>query len=230
MTTNKRILSGPQKLLRVAIPQVIQEGLNAGGIGTGEESSIYERPYIPERESKPKVLLYFLEHPDKVRKGYKAIEGELSFRLMDKTSQSITSNDVQTLAEKIKSKFATPPFLWKKGKDTLVYNDPFKGYQLKIFCRDELDGLTIARELLEIQGDSLDLKKADYKRNLDPLSRYEETPGSITILNKTYRRRRYRPITEVLFQYAYLHLWGVPSVINLIDLTGKRLNPVLSQR
>ncbi len=49
----------------------------------------------------PQVLLYFLEDPEDVDPNFKAVDGQLSFRIMGETSQTINPEKANILANKI---------------------------------------------------------------------------------------------------------------------------------
>jgi hypothetical protein len=200
----------------------MMQGIEPGGGSGGKSLS------APKRKTKPQIILYFLEKKADVEKGHRPLDGEIKFRIMNKESDTLTETDVKTIAERIKSKFAKPQFAWHKGKEMISYTDWEKGYQLQILCKDKAVGAAVAEQALDIQGYSLDLKNMNHIVNQAAMERYPTIPDRVVILGEIHKLERQRPLATVWFQYAELRLWGRLEPITLVDLTGKRLNPVVS--
>ena len=57
---------------------------------------------------------------------------KLAFRIMNKTADTISRADAEEYAREIKSEFATPPLIWKKGKYKCTYIDLDNGFDLRL--------------------------------------------------------------------------------------------------
>lgn len=180
--------------------------------------------YDAEVTYKPQIKLYFSEDSNDVEPGYQACKGEITIRVKNESSQTMTTAKATQLATRIKSVFATPPFVWRKGYDKLVYQDLEKGYDFRVLCRSEQDGRNLINALLDIQQDTPDWSNLNIVTPENPTERFPVNPGSQTIMGRTVRRARKRPIVNVKFRYATLSVYGLPTPINLVDLTGRRRN------
>lgn len=224
---NKIVVNGSEQLLKPIITQLmaiqqLMEGVTSENTGSGAELS------TPKRKNKPQIILYFLEKKADVEKGYRPVPGEIKFRIMDKESDTLTQADVQALAERIKAKFAQPQLAWYKGKEMVSYTDWEKGYQLQILCRDKAVGRAIVGQVLDIRSHSLDSKNLNHTVTEGAMERYPTIPERVLILGESHKLERQRPMATVWFQYAELRLWGRLEPVTLVDLTGKRLKPVVA--
>lgn len=181
-----------------------------------------------QRKFKPQIMLFFQEDASDVEPGYSPVTGEISFRIMNEESDTLSMSKVQTFANKVKSAFATPSFVWRKGKELFSYTDWKKGYQLQLLCRSVTEAKTVVEQVLDIQGDSPDWKKLAINSNAEPASAYPTIPQSEHILGKTRKLPRRRPIADVRFQYALLHVHGLPNSICLVDRSGTYSNPLVN--
>jgi len=175
-----------------------------------------------KRKFKPQITLKFSEDLADVDPGYDPVEGEISFRLMNQESTTLTISEAKAYANKVKTAFcAAGGFLWKKGKVMVSYSDWDKGYQLQLLCRDKAEGKRVIEQVLDIQGHSPDWKHMNVNENQEPLARYPTIPPNKRILDKTRRQPRERPIATVRFQWAELSIHGEPSARILADRTGR---------
>lgn len=199
--------------------------------GAFEGTPVYGIPttaFQEQRKFKPQIQLYFQEDHNDVDAGYSPVTGEISFRLMNQESTTLSNSEVTGYANKIKAAFAKPSFIWKKGKELYSYTDWDKGYQLQLLCRSEAEAKRIVEQVLDIQGHSPEWKRLRKNEAVDTASTYPTLPGNQTILGKSRKKPRLRPIAEVRFQYALLHIHGLPRAITLVDRTGTFANPVVS--
>lgn len=171
---------------------------------------------------RPQVCLYFSGYESPSDNFHKRPAGEISFRLMDETSETISQTRVNNLATKIKSLFATPKFEWHKGKLLCSYTERERGYQLQLLVRDKLEGKRIVEQVLDIQSHAPDWKFFNSDANEEPLEKYPNNPGTQKILGKTYQKPQRRPVVDVRFRYATLAIHGRPKPINLVDTTHTR--------
>ena len=169
----------------------------------------------------PRILLFFQEDYQTVNKGESPITGEISFRLTNETSSSITESKLRSLATKIKNEFATGNgFVWNKGRNYYSYVDKEKGYQLKILATTESEAWSIVGKVLDIQNHTPDSEKFTASENKSPSSAFPSSPGSQTILGKSRKKARKRPVVNVRFQYAVFNIQGVMRPIPLVDRSG----------
>ncbi|MEH1817296.1 MAG: hypothetical protein V7L09_33535 [Nostoc sp.] len=182
-----------------------------------------------ERTFKPQVKLYFLEpynftlHSDE---STPQLEGEITFRLMQESSETISRSDAERLAKKIKSIFATPPFLWHKGHFKCTYFDIERGYELKLLVPSKPEGERIIRAVLEIQDHPFD---RDFLQFIDNDRTYSTSPGTHRVYGRTVKKFVKRRTAPVNFRFAQLLVWGKQNPINLVATSGSRLRSVIER-
>lgn len=173
------------------------------------------------RKFKPRIELFFKQDLSDVEPDDRPVEGRISFRLMNEESGTITRAELTTIANKIKTEFgAANGYLWKKGRKLYSYTEKEKGYQLQLLSRSETEAKELIGKILDIQNHTPDWKFLGLNENGDENESFPYTPGNQTILGKTYRRPRRRPMVDVRFQAAYCDLWGLTRPITLYDRTG----------
>ncbi|MBW4598732.1 MAG: hypothetical protein KME29_03860 [Calothrix sp. FI2-JRJ7] len=173
-----------------------------------------------QRKFRPQVTLYFLQSALTVGKNETPVTGEISWRIMNETSESLTKSEVERIANLVKLNFGgTTPFTWKKGKVLVSYTDWNQGLQLQLLCRTDEEGERVIREVLKVHGASFISKKMNVVTNADPTDKYPTTPGNEVILGETIKQQRERPNEDVIFQYATLTLHGRPRPVHLYDRT-----------
>lgn len=181
--------------------------------------------YQQEVKFAPQVTLFFKEDLDEVEEGYSPLDAEISFRLMNETSQSLTQADATLLANKIKLEFnGGGGYRWHKGRTKLSYRDKERGYQFSVNAFNETDGKNLINKVLDLQGHTLN-------SDLLSVSQLDSAPPTVPpmefVYGKSRRSSRRRPVGWVRFQYADLHIHGIPNAITLIDRTGRRKNPLV---
>ena len=180
------------------------------------------------RRTKPKVTLYFQEDLDDIEPGYGPVTGEISFRIMDESTTSLTPTKATQLAQKVKSEFVTGGgFVWKKGRNYYSYSDWAKGYQLQLLCRSETDAKALVGKVLDLQTHSPQWEYFNATENDQPATAFPTVPQKETILGKSRRLPRRRPVAAVRFQYALLHLAGLANPVCLVDRSGTWPDPVV---
>lgn len=177
--------------------------------------------FQPTRRFKPQIQLYFQEDLADVEPEFEPVTGELTFRLMQYDSDTITPAVAQAFATRVRSTFAGGGgYLWRKGRGMLSYTDKRKGYQLQILCRNEGAGRELVDRVLDVGQDTPDWDKASYSESLAEGTAYPVIPPRERIYGEIRRLPRRRPIATVRFQYALLHVWGLQHPIPLTDRTG----------
>ena len=161
------------------------------------------------RKTKPQIVLYFLEDLADVAPEYSPVNGRISFRLMEHTSDSITPLEVNTYRQKIELRFSNNGgFVWKKGKILCSYSDWGKGYQLQLLCRTVTEGRRVVEQVLDLQSDTPDWSFFNSEENEEPTVAYPTIPERVRIYGENRRLPRRRPIADVRFQFARLNIWG----------------------
>ncbi|BAS54924.1 hypothetical protein NIES2135_58110 [Leptolyngbya boryana NIES-2135] len=174
------------------------------------------------RRTRPQVTLYFLEDLEDVEPGYDPVSGEISFRLMTQTSTTFSNSEALALANKIKTEFGTGQgFVWRKGKELCSYTDWDKGYQLQLLVRSEAEARTLIGKVLDLQSHTPDWEFFNRIENGSPSEAFPTIPPRETILGKSRRLPRRRPIAEVRFQYATVKLAGLAKPVYLFDRSGR---------
>lgn len=195
------------------------------------QTPIYGIPSLAFQEQfahKPQIVLFFQEDYQDVEPGYAPITGEISFRLMDQESNSLTNAELTNYANKIRSLFGTGRgFIWKKGKSTVTYHDTARGYQLRINAISNAEGDRVIEQVLDIQSHSPEADRTQYKENKAPGSAYPTMPGTETILGKPRRKPRRKPVADVRFRYAVAQVHGIPRPIPLVDLSYTFRKPLV---
>lgn len=216
------ILKGQAKLLEPIITMLmaIYQILEAKDIGHiyGIPVEEYDRQHV----YRPQVTLHFSQNPLETTGGTRPISGQVSFRLMNETSKSITVATVQALATKIKQVFGVgTPYKWSKGKELVNYYDLANGYYLKILCRNKTDGKDLITKILSIQSHTYEAKYLKLEKDEDELSNYPDIPPKINILGDAIQEPRKRPIADVRFTHAEVAIWAKGKPVVLVDLTGR---------
>lgn len=172
-----------------------------------------------QRRFTPQIKLFFMEDSEDVEPGYARVTGEISFRLMGYTSDTLTPAIAQQFATRVKSTFglAGKGYIWQKGRTMASYTDWKKGYQLQLLVRSETDARALIENVLDIQQDTPKWSKMNISENQEPASAYPPIPDREYIFGETRQLPRKRPVAKVRFQYALLHIHGVASPTVLYD-------------
>ncbi|PHM11636.1 hypothetical protein [Nostoc sp. 'Peltigera malacea cyanobiont' DB3992] len=182
-----------------------------------------------ERTFKPQVKLYFLEpYNFSIHGDGQTVqaEGEITFRLMDESSETINRTKAESLARTIKSVFATPPFTWNKGHFKCTYYDEKHGYQLQLLVTSKAEGERMIRAVLDIQNHAFD---RDYIQFIDNDRTYSTNPGTHRVYGRTVKKFVRRRTADIKFSFAQLLVWGKQNPINLVATSGSRLRSVIER-
>lgn len=175
----------------------------------------------------PTVTLHFREDLEDVAEQYKPVKGEINFRISGETHETITETKLKTLANRVKTNFgANNGFIWRKGKVKCNYSDKTKPYFLQILSRDINQGKRVIEQVLDIQNHTPDWQYLNVRENQEVARAYPTIPPTKTILGKSRRLPRRRPIADVRFVRAECHIYGLVLPIILYDradLSGKAL-------
>lgn len=170
------------------------------------------------RKFKPQIQLYFQEDYGDIEPGYAPVTAEVSFRLMNETSETITESNARTIATRVKTLFAAGSgYVWKKGRVQCVYTDRERGYALRVLAYSKGEGKEVIAKILDIQNHNPDWKKLSVSENEEPGSAYPTIPPHDFVMGRSRRQPRQRPVADVRFQYALLHVHGMPHPVVLVD-------------
>ena len=170
-----------------------------------------------QRKYKPQVMLYFSQDGNEVPPNGNPVTGEISWRIMNETSETITKVEITRIANLIKTHFGGTGFVWRKGKFMVSYTDWNQGLQLQILSRTPEEGERVIKEVLKVHGGSFIRKKMNVNENQDANDRYPTTPQRETILGESVELPKERPLEDVRFRYAILHVHGLRKPIHLYD-------------
>jgi hypothetical protein len=169
----------------------------------------------------PQIHLIFAQNFRDAEENESPVISELKIRWRSQTETTITTAELNTLAQKIKTLFGSGTgFTWQRGKAMFTYADKEKFYNVQLLVSNATEGKRIVEQLLDIQGDTPDWSKSSYKVNEEPLEAFPTVPPRKTILGKSRKQPRKRPICSIRFRSALLHIHSFPNPIALYDKTG----------
>lgn len=175
-----------------------------------------------QRKTRPKITLYFLEDLSEVEEGYSAVDGQISFRLMNEFPSTINEAKARILGNRIKTIFAVGSgYVWRKGKTMATYTDWEKGYQLQLLIRNESEAREVIGKVLDINNDLPEWQNLNIKENAEPSQSFPTIPDRDQIYGELRRLARRRPIADVRFQSAFLTVNGIPHPIPIMDRSGQ---------
>ncbi len=180
-------------------------------------------PYQEQVTFRPQVHLFFKQDSSAVASGKRPVEGEISFRLANETSETFTETKARSLALKIKNEFALANgYIWKKGKLKCIYKDVSHGLDLRLLSISKSEGIEVIRKMCDVVDATYDsdlLKVSEPERN----SLTNPTRSNL-VYGKQRREQRWRPTANVRFQYAILGIHGMQNRIVLVDRTNRYLD------
>lgn len=192
-------------------------------------------PYSPivhdaiEVKYKPQITCFFLQDVQDIEVGRSPVEGQLSIRVMEETSDTLTKVDLEYLANKINFVFGQGNgYVWKKGKQLYSYRDLPNGHRFRVLARNQSDATEIIQKLLSIDNKNFNPEILTRTEDINPDSSFSDAPSTVTILGKTYGKPRRRPVANVRFIYASIKVWGLPKPIVLVDKTGYWSKAIIS--
>lgn len=176
---------------------------------------------------KPQVRLYFKESFDKDihKNGITQVRGEITFRLINETSETISRAKAEKLARDIKNELATPVFTWEKGWFKATYLDSTNGYDLRLFVKSRTEGERVIKQVLKIQNHNFN---KDYFQFIEHDRTYSTNPGTHRVYGQTVKQWRKRPRANLKFIYAQLLIYGRIKPVNLVSVGG-RLQSVIEK-
>ncbi|MCC5641133.1 hypothetical protein LC593_35995 [Nostoc sp. CHAB 5844] len=180
-----------------------------------------------EFKFRPQIKLYFKEpyNFEKHSDGTEQVSGEIGFRIINKTAETITKADAVEYAREIKAEFATPPLIWKKGKYKCTYLDVENGYDLRLLCASKTEGQSTVQSVLKILDKTFNDNNFQFIENTKEFS---TNPGTHLVYGKTTKKFRQRPTSDVKFTHAQLIIPGLVKPVNLVSVKGRLKNAIES--
>ncbi|BAY15703.1 hypothetical protein NIES21_15220 [Anabaenopsis circularis NIES-21] len=176
---------------------------------------------------KPQIKLYFRERLDQdTTDRISPARGEITIRLMNESSDTISRAKAVELARDIKREFATPVFIWEKGWYKFTYLDTQHGYDLRLFVKSKAEGIRVARQVLQIQGHSFN---DDYLNFVEHDRSYPLNQGTHRVYGRTVKKPVQRPRVDLRFRYAQLLIWGQTTAVNLVAMADVGLKSVIER-
>ncbi|MEH2425872.1 MAG: hypothetical protein V7K48_34725 [Nostoc sp.] len=181
-------------------------------IPTEDYQSRISNPYRPEVK-----LIFREDYSDFLaeNKLQRAV-AEISWRLVNETSASINKTQANLIALRIKEVFAEGQgFTWEKGTLQVTYRDPLHGIRFSLFVASQAEAIRVIERVLEVA-------EVAFNEELISVSKTNKTypvvPSTHEVYGKEVKGIRRRPLTDVRFYRAELHVYGLRSPIRLVDL------------
>jgi hypothetical protein len=136
---------------------------------------------------KPQVKLYFFEpwNQETENSGLPLATGEIGFRLIHETSETITRTYAESLARKIKADFAKPIFTWEKGWYKCTYLDTDRRYDLRLLVKSKAEGVRVVKQVIGIQNHPYD---KDFIQFVEHYRSYPLNPGTHRVYGKLIKK------------------------------------------
>jgi hypothetical protein len=164
---------------------------------------------------KPEIKLYFTQSRRSIPKDQPPATGEITYRLMTETSESLTEANVKIRAERIKRLFTEPNlFVWHKGKELFNYTDKLNGYHFQLLVTTETEAKRIIEQILNIEQKAPDWNKLIHRKDERTYTNVVQTKR---IYGKNRKVPRRRPTEDVKFRYASIKINGIPRPIYIVD-------------
>lgn len=199
------------------------------GHGQSIQAPVYGVPaqeYQRNTKFKPQVKLSFKEKfSTELTERYPAT-GEITFRLMDESSESISRAKAEKLAKDIKREFTSPTFIWEKGWYKYTYKDIQLGYDFRLLVKSKTEGERIVRKVLEIQGHTFN---NDNQQFIEHDKTYSLNPGTHKVYGRTVKKSIERPRVDVRFRYAQLLIHGQVNAVNLVAMSDVGFKSVIER-
>ena len=219
------ILRGNTKLLRPVITQLlaINQLLESKDIGSyyGIPVTTFQDVY----KFHPQVKLMFYQIKAETRNSNPPIYAEITYRIVGETPETFTRANGVLRAQAIKRLFIDSNlFVWKKGKDIVTYRDERNGYDFRLRVRSKEEGKRIITQVMGIESKIPEWK---FLNHVESDATFPDIPETKLIFGEQRRMPRRRPLEDVKFRYAELHLFGLTNAITLVDTTGRRRTPLI---
>ncbi|NEP37392.1 MAG: hypothetical protein F6K38_40195 [Moorea sp. SIO3B2] len=160
------------------------------------------------------VKLFFsqLTIDDRTKRPLWKYNSQITFRLVDETTETFTEAKAKALAEKIYKTLVNPQMHWNKGKIRVSYNDD-QGYRFSLDCKDEAEGKRVMRQIMSIQGHTMEEGKTRVSK-ID--GGFPNNPGTHKVYGKITKKVSQRPEVKVEFTHAVALVWSKGEPVGLV--------------
>lgn len=181
------------------------------------------------RKFLPQIQLYFTQdRGEMVASQERPVTGQITFRLHNQTSESLSKSELTTYANRIKQQFnSNTEGIWYRGRNMAVYRDIENGYDFKILTDTKEHAKDLIERCLAIQNVNYNSNNLVYSVPDNASGRYPANPPQKTILGKSRKQPIQRRICQVRFRYALAWIHGLASPIPLYDKSGKYIAPLV---
>lgn len=176
----------------------------------------------------PQIKLMFYQLRSETINGLPPVTGEIAYRIVGETEETFTPANARAKAERIRTLFTQPEiFVWQKGKEVATYLDKQNGYDFRLYIKNETEARKIITQVISIENKTPNWEKLHITVSK---ATYPEITGTKRIYGEQRRVPRRRPLQDIKFRYAELHLWGRPKPVTLVDTLGNREEPLILVR
>lgn len=180
-----------------------------------------------EITSNPQIYLFFSQDEDAVPDGKNPIRAEYHINLERNIPEATWETEVTQLAQKIRSEFATPTYVFAKGKNIYWYRQKRYAHQFKVYASLETEAEQLIRKMLALQDQVYDedcFVESKPKRNS-----VNNPVGTILRFGRQRQKPRWRPTANVRFRWATLQTPELPNDdIVLVDTTNSFSDVILT--
>lgn len=186
--------------------------------------------YAQKVTFRPQITLFFQESAEEVEKGFSPLRSQISVRLINETSESLTESKLIRLGQKIKSEFDTggKSFWWRRGKVSCYYKDKEKGYRFTLYATTKNEGKRVIEKVLSLVDELFKKENYSSSQNEDPSSAFPILPDTANILGKSRRLPRKRPVGKVHFTYATAEIYGLSKPVLLYSSSFRFRNALVN--
>lgn len=173
----------------------------------------------------PQVILHFFQDLDGVPIGRKPVRSRIGFRLHTETAATFNPTEALNLANKIRTEFATGGgYRFNRGKERYTYREKDRGYDFRLHVTGESEAREVISKVLDLRSHAPDW---DHLKHIADNLTYPTNPGTHQVYGKARQKVAYRPTAAVRFQWAELHVHGLPHAVVLVDRTRKFKKPLV---
>ncbi len=166
----------------------------------------------------PQVKLHFREDKyEAYTNTRRPARSEVSFRWRE---ENFTTTNINTLANKLAADFASPPFTYRKGRQSFSYVDKTKGYYYNVNANSESDAKSIIEQTINLQDSGIPDWENNFKEHKD--NKNYLTQETVRVMGELIKKPKKKPVATVKFAYAELFIPGMTKPIILVDRTGTK--------
>lgn len=177
---------------------------------------------------KPEIVLAFSNRNDRSYSSHVRPRARVSYKIIDKTEETITETDLKRIANRINQEFVTGTlFKFEKGKELYTYKEFNKGYNFQVYTKNQTEAKRVIDRVMAINGDNPDWKFMQNHTPEEPYNLYPRNPGRKTILGRSVELNEKRPEVLVQFAFAYALLKDKGKPVALVDAAGRLMRPYI---